>query len=165
VMGSFDDWSMGLEMQPNAQGIPEARLRASPGTEIEYKFVVDGQWVVDLSKPLVGSGDEANNVLVATRSLGSAEKTASLASEGEGKVCEGVDLRWPYGGATVHLMGSFDGWTNGIPCGENGVARLPPMERGTTIQYKWVVDGRWLIDLAAPIAGHGDAANNLLTIE
>ena len=163
VMGSFDDWSMGIYMQPNADGIPEARLHAAPGTEIEYKFVVDGEWVVDLSKPIVGTGDEANNVLVATKKASGASGEAAASASGA-TMSPGVELRWPYGGANVHLMGSFDGWTSGIPCDAEGVARLPPIPRGTTIQYKWVVDGRWLIDLAAPIAGHGDGANNLLTL-
>ncbi|THV05437.1 hypothetical protein K435DRAFT_773855 [Dendrothele bispora CBS 962.96] len=65
VTGSFDHWSQSLRLARDASG-----FRGSTGVpwseKIIYKFVVDGQWVVDDTKPTENDGSgNVNNVFTA----------------------------------------------------------------------------------------------------
>jgi glycosidase len=59
------------------------------------------------------------------------------------------------GAASVSLRGDFapDGWTQGIAMtreGERFIATLPDLPDGTTFEYKFVVDGSWIVDAENP---------------
>eukprot|EP00899_Mesostigma_viride_P001568 jgi/Mesvir1/11411/Mv07774-RA.1 len=66
VMGSFDSWTRGEQMSCETTGAENefsCTLMLRPG-KYEIKFVVDGEWRVTDTFPMVGEGFEANNVLV-----------------------------------------------------------------------------------------------------
>lgn len=49
VAGQFNDWNMTLmPLKKSADGAWKIRLKLSPG-KYEYKYVVDGAWVQDMS--------------------------------------------------------------------------------------------------------------------
>ncbi|XP_058209242.1 sucrose nonfermenting 4-like protein isoform X1 [Rhododendron vialii] len=62
---------------------------------------------------------------------------------------------WPYGGRSVHLCGSFTGWSGhypmtpveGCPTVFQTICNLPPGYH----QYKFIVDGEWRHDAHLPI--------------
>ncbi len=49
IAGSFNNWSLtSMPMKKNADGAWKINLKLSPGT-YEYKYVVDGGWVQEMS--------------------------------------------------------------------------------------------------------------------
>jgi len=49
IAGNFNDWNMNsMPMKISADGTWKTKLMLSPG-KYEYKFVVDGKWVQDMS--------------------------------------------------------------------------------------------------------------------
>lgn len=58
VAGSFNDWEPELNPMTDAKGdgVYRCTLRLAPGC-YEYKFVVDGEWVLDDNNPNFASND------------------------------------------------------------------------------------------------------------
>src|SRR5690606_30445596 len=46
--GSFNNWSQGLTMKRDESGIHRLDVPLTPGTDVQFKFVVDGVWMVNL---------------------------------------------------------------------------------------------------------------------
>jgi hypothetical protein len=80
-----------------------------------------------------------------------------------------VEVSWSGMAEDVRVMGSFDGWTHGMP--------LTPEERASyttfsatlqllpgTYEIKMLVDGQWRVAADWPQLGDGLEANNLLTV-
>ena len=80
-----------------------------------------------------------------------------------------VEVSWSGMAEDVRVMGSFDGWTHGMP--------LTPEERASyttfsatlqllpgTYEIKMLVDGQWRVAADWPQLGEGLEANNLLTV-
>ncbi|EJD53638.1 hypothetical protein AURDEDRAFT_20347, partial [Auricularia subglabra TFB-10046 SS5] len=62
VTGTFDNWSQSVPMTKTESGF-EATVSVPWDTDVVYKFVVDGQWLIDHQQPQQydGSGS-VNNV-------------------------------------------------------------------------------------------------------
>jgi hypothetical protein len=63
LVGSFTGWGQNkILMTRNTNGIFTKTVELDPG-KYEYKFIVDGTWMVDSNKPKNGSGANENNVI------------------------------------------------------------------------------------------------------
>jgi glycosidase len=66
----YNDWKTGIPMAKNASGVWQVVTPVPFGTDVEYKFVADGNWIVNpadptLSLPSLTSGTNTNNLLQA----------------------------------------------------------------------------------------------------
>lgn len=127
--GNFNGWNWNeLKMYKSSKGwiIPYV-LR--PGN-FEYKFKVDGQYILDPNNSLTkGKGRYKNSILVVNPNTSFVLKGYSRAQE---VVLSGTFNGWDEQGYTMKKIGSA--WTINI--------YLPPGKH----LYKFLVDGNWVID-------------------
>ena len=62
VRGSWDEWHNGTPLQKSEQGAFKATLDIPTGTYV-YKFIIDGNWGVDHTKPIIHEGGSENNLV------------------------------------------------------------------------------------------------------
>lgn len=62
VKGNWDDWQNGVFLTKSDQGNFRAEIDLPLGTHI-YKFLVDGEWGVDNTKPIINHGGVENNII------------------------------------------------------------------------------------------------------
>lgn len=65
ISGNFNDWNMNsMPMKKSADGTWKIKLKLSPG-KYEYKYVVDGMWIQDMScsETVLNSFGTCNNVI------------------------------------------------------------------------------------------------------
>ena len=129
LSGSFNSWDENeLVMKKNRTGWQLSYILA-PGT-YEYKYIVDGKWMIDPANPLItGSGDYTNSVMIFKPNF-----TFSLSGYDNAK--------------NVVVTGSFNGWKR------NGFSMyryqdkwiLPLYLYPGKYLYKFIVDGTWILD-------------------
>ncbi|MGZ3940067.1 MAG: hypothetical protein ACXVBK_14955 [Flavisolibacter sp.] len=142
LSGSFNDWNPNaLSMNaPDSGWIAFVKLR--PG-KYWYKFIVDGNWVIDNDNQLKENDGQGNinsvyfrpNAVVSLNGFTNAKK--------------------------VFLSGSFNNWKpNELLMNKMATGwQLPLYLAEGTHTYKFVVDGKWMKDEANPEKlpdGHGD---------
>jgi len=101
----------------------------APGN-YEYKFIVDGKWITDPDNPVVdGDGDHRNSVIAVKPNY-----TFTLKKFPDAK--------------QVLLSGSFNNWADPgyTMLKKNGVWTLPVYLASGKYTYKYVVDGKWILD-------------------
>ncbi len=129
LSGNFNAWSLEeLEMEKTADGWKLDYILA-PGM-YEYKFIVDGNWITDPGNPFTeGSGSTKNSVLVFKPN-----HTFKLAGF--------VNAR------AVLVTGNFTNWSekNYRMSLKNGVWVFPYFFAPGKYTYKFVVDGKWILD-------------------
>jgi 1,4-alpha-glucan branching enzyme len=150
VTGNFYDWNpRGLPMNPTAEGwsLP---MYLRDGT-YAYKFLVDGDWMTD----------PANK---------------ELRADASGNMNSFIGIGEPYifkldGFTTVKKMvltGSFNGW-NETELVMNKTAKgwqLPYVVAAGNYEYKFIADGKWMIDPANPFtSGSGDTQNSFIALK
>uniref|UniRef100_A0A7S0ZJH6 AMP-activated protein kinase glycogen-binding domain-containing protein n=1 Tax=Timspurckia oligopyrenoides TaxID=708627 RepID=A0A7S0ZJH6_9RHOD len=151
VVGSWSRWRERVPMtRENSKWVADVALR--PGV-YEFKFVIDGKWVVDSTQEIRRDdfGNE-NNVL----------RVGLFEHEFVWDKCAAK---------TVNLTGSFDAWSTRLPMAEeksvlSGSSRFVtrrPLPPGR-YEYKFIIDGDWYYDMTLPTAQHGDIINNELCI-
>jgi len=64
LSGSFNNWSRVLNLQKTLSGTREVVVRLSPGV-YDYRYLVDGEWLVDSSKLVVSANGEKLNRVIA----------------------------------------------------------------------------------------------------
>ncbi|KAJ3776630.1 hypothetical protein FB446DRAFT_607252, partial [Lentinula raphanica] len=65
VTGSFDEWSQSVRLQKREDGF-QGTAEITWNEKIAYKFVVDGQWVVNSQEPTeADNSGNVNNVFTA----------------------------------------------------------------------------------------------------
>lgn len=131
--GSFNNWNHRKALMHKTTGGWEIDMGLKPGKHF-YKFVVDGEWILDPTnnkKAGDGMGNE-NNVLFITNHrfyLGG----------------------YPYAGR-VYVAASFNDWKERdlrLKQSENGWSLDMYIPEGTHA-YKFIVDGNWILDPANP---------------
>jgi 1,4-alpha-glucan branching enzyme len=131
LSGSFNGWSTNeLVMNKTADGWELPYVLA--GGNYEYKYIVDGKWMPDPDNPVTtGTGDFINSCVTFKPNY-----TFVLSQFTEAK--------------TVIVTGSFNGWReDGYQMlRKEGVWTLPVSLKPGKYTYKFIVDGRWLIDPA-----------------
>ncbi len=116
-----------------------------------YKFIVDGEWTTDPDNPIIrpDGGGNFNSVL----SFGD---TTMFRLNGYTDANE------------VRLAGNFNGWNPGelVMTKTAGGWELPYVLSKGNYEYKFIVDGEWMIDPRNPyVIRHGDNTNSFLAIE
>lgn len=150
LAGSFNDWNENsLRMEATKLGW-EVDVFLPEGT-YTYKFIVDGEWMVDPINP-------------STRDNGMGSVNSVL-TIGEPTI---FNLNQFLSANTVVLSGSFNGWneqelqmTKGSQGWEISIALQPGM-----YEYKYLIDGKWALDPANPVKiGEGDYTNSVFAEE
>lgn len=134
LAGNFNDWKPNeLLMQQTADGW---KISYALGAgNYQYKFIVDGNWITDPANPVVvndGKGNQ-NSVLVIDPNYSFKLKGFANAKK-------------------VTLAGDFNDWSpEGLKMQRKGDTWVFPvyLGRGKHL-YKFVVDGKWIIDPANP---------------
>lgn len=150
LSGNFNAWNAGeLLMTRTATGWQVPYVLA-PGN-YEYKFIVDGKWITDPANPVtVGGGDVMNSFRAIAPNYTFALKNYPNAKE-------------------VLLSGSFNNWVEpGYKMQKkDGVWTLPVFLSAGKYTYKFVVDGKWIIDPDNPLYDENEygTGNSVLWIE
>ena len=106
---------------------------------------------------------------IAERSKALAESLEATIEHANRQRVRPVEIQWTGMAEDVRVMGSFDGWTHGVP--------LSPEERDAytthsaklqllpgTYEIKFLVDSQWRVAQDWPQKGEGLDANNLLVV-
>ncbi|MBN1144194.1 MAG: glycogen-binding domain-containing protein [Bacteroidales bacterium] len=131
LSGSFNNWSTNeLPMNKQADGWSLDYVMA-PGN-YEYKFIVDGNWIPDPENPYTtGSGDYINSYF-------------AFKSNYQFRLTGFADAK------EVIVTGNFNNWNEeGYRMQQVAEAWILPirLEQGKYI-YKFIVDGKWILDPA-----------------
>ncbi|MFO7914071.1 MAG: alpha-amylase family glycosyl hydrolase [Candidatus Krumholzibacteriales bacterium] len=166
LAGSFNEWQESdIRMEDkDGDGVYQVTIGLEPG-EYQYKFVVDGNWIVDPgAESYTDDGYGGKNSVVNVPSgessmvVGSFEeavpKEAPASPSGGGKVPV-TFMYQPEGGepAGVYLAGTFNDWSDSAtPMTDNdgdGIYSVELKLDPGRYQYKFVVDGSWITDTTA----------------
>lgn len=81
VTGTFDDWKKTEKMEKIGAGFQKQVALPDTSSKIFFKFVVDGDWVIDTTAPMeVDETGIENNVLTPDRIVSEAPATATMLS-------------------------------------------------------------------------------------
>lgn len=129
LCGSFNDWNQSeLLMQKTATGW-QLPYNLAAGT-YEYKFIVDGQWMTDPENPLINNVDNTINSVITFKP----NYTFTL-------------NKYPKANLVI-VTGSFNGWSRDYykMLKKDGKWVLPLHLKPGKHLYKFVVDGKWILD-------------------
>ena len=150
LSGSFNNWSKNKPYMERTPGGWRLTVYLPEGT-YAYKFIVDGQWIID----------PANKI-----------KRADASGNLNSFMGIGDTLLFRLKGFTnakkVVLAGSFNNW-NGNELVMNKTAsgwELPYILGAGNYEYKFIVDGRWIPDPGNPnTTGSGDYTNSCISFK
>ncbi|KAJ3797505.1 hypothetical protein GGU11DRAFT_68750 [Lentinula aff. detonsa] len=92
VTGSFDGWSQSLRLQKREDGF-KGTAELDSNEKIAYKFVVDGQWLVNNQEPTeTDNSGNVNNVYLTPEKLSEAPRTNGILEESKLSSENAVDL-------------------------------------------------------------------------
>jgi len=150
LTGSFNNWSRNELLMKKTQSGWELPYVVAPGN-YEYKFVVDGKWMPDPENPFTIGQGEFTNSLIALK--------ANYIFE----------LNGFENAKSVLVTGNFNGWNrDGYKMSwENGKWILPLNLHPGKYIYKFIVDGKWILDPANKLyeANEYGTDNSVLWIE
>nr|WP_279309203.1 glycogen-binding domain-containing protein [Psychroserpens sp. SPM9] len=144
VAGSFNRWDEQEFKMKKVENGWELKLNIRPG-EYEYKFIVDGHWIEDPSNP-----SKVLNEFGQFNSLINVGKYVTFLLKG-------------YSDANrVILAGSFNDWNEDdidMEKTDNDYWKLRiPLPAGKHY-YKFIVDGKWLLDPENPVKEYDGKGN------
>lgn len=150
LAGSFNAWNTGELFMEKSQGGWQLYYVLGPGN-YEYKFIVDGKWMTDPANPnTTGAGDMQNSFVA----LGS-NHSFRLDHYPEAK--------------TVAVAGSFNDWNpdSFLMSKKDGKWTFPIYLKPGKYTYKFVVDGKWILDPANELWENNEygTGNSVLWIE
>lgn len=150
IAGSFNHWNQKELRMVRFNGIWTLNMYLREGTHA-YKFIIDGLWITD----------PANKV---TRPDGRGNENSFL---GIGDTLYFILKGYPNAKKVV-VSGNFNDW-NLEELGMKKTAggwQLPYVLAPGNYEYKFIVDGQWIIDPANPFtAGSGKTMNSLLAVK
>jgi hypothetical protein len=129
LAGSFNGWKEDeLRMERTAEGW-QLPYQPGPGNH-EYRFIVDGRWVTDPDNPL-STGTDGNSILILEPNHVFRLKGFETARK-------------------VTIAGDFNDWNpDAFPMRREGGEWVFPLHlRRGKHRYKFVVDGKWILDPA-----------------
>lgn len=147
VAGSFNGWGPPLPLGRTPGG-DFVRSLALPAAGVQYKFLVDGEWMASPCEKVVYSGSSTvNNYRLV-------QPTAAFTWPGGGGGGAG-------GGGEVMLAGDWTCWAELLPMARDPVSGahrlevcLPPGQ----YQYQFLVDGQWRLCPDSPTTQREDGA-------
>jgi hypothetical protein len=129
VSGNFNGWNKEELAMNKTRGGWQLPYVLAPGS-YEYKFIVDGEWITDPSNPLnVGMGETTNSYLAVKPNYWFRLEQHSDADK-------------------AIVTGSFNNWSQTDYRMElrQGTWWLPIYLKPGKYTYKFIVDGKWIID-------------------
>jgi len=150
LSGSFNFWNDHALPMVRVPGGWALYLYLREGTHA-YKFVVDGQWILDPSNPVVRTDGAGNK-----NSFMSIGDTFYFRLNGK------QDIK------AAFVAGNFNVWNgNELPMKKTGTGwELPYVLAPGNYQYKFILDGNWITDPDNPyLAVEGGFKNSLLLIK
>jgi 1,4-alpha-glucan branching enzyme len=129
VAGNFNMWNRSELQMQKVQGGWELPYVLAPGN-YEYKFLVDGKWIIDPDNPnTTGSDDFTNSVL-------SVKPNVTFRLD-----------KYP-NAENIFVTGSFNGWSkSGYRMVRRGSEWVLPVSLKTgKYLYKFIVDGKFILD-------------------
>lgn len=150
LAGSFNEWNQGeLHMKKLPTGWSIAYVLGAGN--YEYKFIVDGSWIVDPNNPYMVGGGNVVNSFVAI------------------KPNHTFVLKGYPNARRVIVTGDFNEWRTDqyVMVKKNGEWVFPLYIKPGKHYYKFIVDGVWMIDPANELyeSNGGDSNNSILWIE
>ncbi len=150
LAGSFNSWNRNELKMIRINGKWRINLFLREGTHA-YKFIVDGNWILDPGNKVTRPDGRGN-----FNSFMSLGDTLYFTLRGFAKA------------GKVTVAGNFNDW-NPDELAMNKVTggwELPYVLAAGTYEYKFVVDGKWIIDPDNPnTTGEGDFINSILTVK
>lgn len=150
LAGSFNGWNNRDLRMYRVNGKWRINLYLREGTHA-YKFFVDGQWMTDPDNPVTRPDGRGN-----VNSFMSLGDTIYFSLKGFPKA------------EKIAVAGNFNAWNRGELFMEKvtGGWELPYVLAPGNYEYKFVVDGKWIIDPDNPnTTGSGDFTNSVLTVK
>ncbi|KAJ3336776.1 Annexin A13 [Gonapodya sp. JEL0774] len=151
LTGTFDGWQRSLPMEKildDRRGVIfRTEVPVPVGGRLEYKYIVDGIWTVDYSKPLVPSPFGSFNNLLET------PFTARRSSPTRSPLTFSHTLIFapPFDASAVIVTGWFDLWSETVKMEKRVFADRGPvffkkveLPWGKRIEYKFIADGQSL---------------------
>ena len=168
VAGEFSNWSV-LSMIKGDSGVWSRTAHLKPGY-YGYKFVVNGEWVLDPANPARKVVDEIEDSAV---SVGGVPPPVAIAAAGPA-VSGKIPTKFSYTDAnakSVQLAGEFNDWLDNVEGKVSGHAEWMLQNDGSgnwtlTVPltsgkhtFKYVVDGgaHWELDAHLPVASDGNS--------
>jgi hypothetical protein len=76
-----------------------------------------------------------------------------------------TSFEWNNGGSNVLIAGSWNNW-RAVPCEKSGDSWIVQLAlKPGRYEYKWIVDGVWMIDTGQNQVNTNDFVNNVIEIE
>jgi len=150
LAGSFNSWSINEIPFNRIEGGWELPVYLKDGT-YAYKYIVDKEWITD-----------PTNVDVRLDALGNQNSFVSF-----GKAFH-FELKGQQNAKQVILAGSFNNWSeNELVMKKSAQGwELDYVLPSGNYEYKFIVDGNWMLDLANPFRnGSGDFVNSFISID
>jgi len=150
VAGSFNNWNTNqLELRHALTGW-ERQMYLHDGI-YAYRFMVDGEWIVDPQNPLTNK-DAAGNV----------KSVLNLGEVVNFKLAGNTNAK------QVYLAGTFNNWKpDELKMQKTATGwALPYTLAAGNYQYKFIVDGRWVTDPANPNqANFANQTNSCISVK
>ena len=154
VAGSFNDWSATKNpMKKIKEDVWEIVIPLEVG-KYQYKFVADGNWITDSENPSAtddGLGGK-NSLIVVTKSAEVKKiKSGSQATKDGAKFV--ILAPTASSASSVYLAGDFNNWSQTDDMMKKDSSGnwtiVKKLSKGKH-QYKFVVDGNWIVDPGNP---------------
>ncbi|MCP4131637.1 MAG: hypothetical protein GY754_11720 [bacterium] len=147
ISGSFSQWKKN-KMSRNKNGIWYYFLKEYDGNRrIEYKFNVDGIWVMDPNN-FDNMDDGSGSFVSVTETIKSSEGKQVTFRVVEKNLVEFRTYRPK--ARFISIVGDFNNWNpenDLLKKGTDGIWRLRKRISSGTYRYKFIIDGKWVSDL------------------
>ena len=144
VSGTFNRWNENLLKMKKVKGGWKISLQLKPDT-YQYKFIVDGNWMEDPK-----NAHKEYNEHHTFNSIVTIKKEVTFELKG-------------YKNATnIFLTGSFNDWNKkevSMKKVDDGVWKCTLTLKGGKYHYKYIVDGKWVVDPNNPVQEHDEYGN------
>jgi len=129
LTGNFNAWNTGELFMEKVAGGWQLYYVLGPGN-YEYKFIVDGEWMIDPANPNTTGSGEMQNSFIALKSNYIFKLDQYPAAK------------------TVTVAGIFNGWNpdNFTMVKKDGKWIFPIYLKPGKYTYKFIVDGKWIRD-------------------
>ncbi len=169
IAGEFSGWSP-QAMHSIGGDAWRAELHLPAGRHA-YKFIVDGQWILDPANPETKEvGGVINSALIVPQVAPPSNEVRDVpvvaADSQEGAVNVSFALYAPMAD-TVSLVGTMNDWSDAVhPLlrEDSGMWRGVFPLRAGSYEYKFKVDQQWWLDPNNPHTTQGEPQNSLLTV-
>ncbi|KAJ3395101.1 hypothetical protein HDU92_006186 [Lobulomyces angularis] len=159
LVGTFNNWQSSANPCTFNNNIWTATLDLDRSLDHQYKFIVDGSWVLDLDAQKVNDGKgNLNNILPAI--------PTPPPQPQPGTSVISLDTPRSENANKVFVVGDFNNWSatsSPMTKVNNKWTATINLDTSKNYQYKFIIDGQWTVDSRAAQINDGKGnINNLL---